>query len=213
MRVKDPFSGYSHLIGLLLSIIGLVLLVYYASVNSTIWHIVSFSIFGTSLVLLYASSTLYHLLLVSQRSSDILRRIDHMMIYVLIAGTYTPICLIPLRGVWGWSLLGGIWGIAVVGIIMKAVWKGTPRWLSTTLYIVMGWLVVITFAPLMDNIPLPGIAWLLAGGIIYSIGGVIYAIKKPNFSPVVGFHELFHIFVMLGSFSHYWLMYRYILYL
>ncbi len=213
MKVKDPLSGYSHLVGILLSITGLVLLVYYASVHGSVWHVVSFSIFGASLILLYTASTLYHLLLVPPKVTDILRNIDHMMIYVLIAGTYTPICLIPLRGIWGWSLFGSIWGIALLGIILKGVWRGAPRWLSTTFYIVMGWLVVIAFIPLMNSIPLPGIAWLVTGGILYSMGGIIYAIKKPNLFPGLGFHEIFHIFVMLGSFSHFWLMYRYILYL
>ncbi len=213
MKVKDPLSGYSHLVGILLSITGLVLLVYYASVHGSVWHVVSFSIFGASLILLYTASTLYHLLLVPPKVTDILRNIDHMMIYVLIAGTYTPICLIPLRGIWGWSLFGSIWGIAILGIILKGVWRGAPRWLSTTFYIVMGWLVVIAFIPLMNSVPLPGIAWLVTGGILYSMGGIIYAIKKPNLFPGLGFHEIFHIFVMLGSFSHFWLMYRYILYL
>ncbi|RQD75206.1 MAG: hemolysin III family protein [Candidatus Syntrophonatronum acetioxidans] len=212
-KVKDPVSGGTHLVGALLSITGLVLLVYYAALQGTPWHIVSFSIFGASLILLYTASTLYHLLPVSPRGTNILRRLDHMMIYVLIAGTYTPICLVPLRGPWGWSMLGSIWGIALVGIILKGLWKGAPRWLSTTFYLAMGWLVIITIGPLTRSLPEGGLAWLAAGGIFYSIGGVIYALKKPNILPGFGFHEIFHLFVILGSFSHFWLMYRYILYL
>ena len=213
LKVKDPISGGSHLIGVLLSITGLALLVYYAAIHGSTWHIVSFSIFGASLILLYTASTLYHLLSLSARATTILRRLDHMMIYVLIAGTYTPICLIPLRGVWGWSMLGSIWGIALAGIVLKGVWKEAPRWLSTTFYLAMGWLVLITIVPLARSIPPGGMAWLAAGGIFYTIGGIIYALKKPNFLPGFGFHEIFHFFVLLGSFSHFWLMYRYILYL
>ncbi len=213
-KIKDPVSGFSHLFGAVLSLVGLVLLVYYSAVNATPWHVVSFSIFGGSLILLYTMSTLYHLLTVSEKGNTILRKIDHMMIYVLIAGTYTPMCLIPLRGAWGYSLLGSIWGIAVVGIILKVLWFNAPRWLSTLFYTVMGWLVVIAFVPIWRTVPVGGIAWLAAGGILYSLGAIIYGAKWPNFNlRFFGFHEIFHLFVLSGSFCHYWLMFRYILYL
>ena len=203
-KVRDPISGFTHMAGALLSVAGLVVLVCFAAINATAWHIVSFSIFGASLVLLYTASTLYHLLPVSARGTAILRRIDHMMIYVLIAGTYTPVCLVPLRGAWGWSLLGGIWAIAIVGIILKGFWMNAPRWLSTLFYMGMGWLVVIAFWPLVNSIPSGAVWWLVAGGLMYTIGAVIYATKWPRIaSKLFGFHEIFHLFVMGGYFHHF----------
>ncbi len=214
IKLKDPVSGFSHLIGAVLSAIGLYYLIRYAAANGTVWHIVSFSIFGTSLILLYTASTLYHLLVVSERGSIILRKIDHMMIYVLIAGTYTPMCLIPLRGSWGWSILISIWGIAMVGIILKILWFNAPRWLYTLFYLFMGWLIVIAFAPLVRTMPVGAIMWLVAGGMLYTVGAIIYGTKWPRFkSKVFGFHEVFHIFVLYGSFCHFWMMFKYVLYL
>lgn len=196
----------------LLSIAGLVWLVYLAAADEKPWHLISFAVFGTSLVLLYTASTLYHLLPLSDRGTTILRKIDHIMIFVLIAGTYTPICLIPLRGGWGWSLFATVWGLALGGLVLKLVWLHAPRWLSTSCYLLMGWLVVIAFFPLISAVPPGGILWLVAGGFFYTTGAVIYAAKKPNIVPgIVGFHEIFHVFVIAGSVSHFWLMYRYIL--
>lgn len=212
IKFRDPVSGLTHLFGALLSIVALVLLVCYSVTRATPWHIVAFSIFGASLILLYTASSLYHLLPISEKGTAILRRIDHMMIFVLIAGTYTPICLVALRGAWGWSLLSIIWGIALGGIILKGFWFNIPRWVSTLIYTLMGWLVVIAFFPLVKAIPLGGFLWLVAGGLLYSIGALIYGIKWPNItSKFIGFHEIFHIFVLMGSFSHFWLMFRYIL--
>lgn len=213
-KVRDPISGFTHMAGALLSVAGLVVLVCFAAINATAWHIVSFSIFGASLVLLYTASTLYHLLPVSARGTAILRRIDHMMIYVLIAGTYTPVCLVPLRGAWGWSLLGSIWAIAIAGIILKGFWMNAPRWLSTLFYMGMGWLVVIAFWPLVNSIPSGAVWWLVAGGLMYTMGAVIYATKwTRTASKLFGFHEIFHLFVMAGSLCHFWFMLRYILYI
>lgn len=200
------------MVGIPLSIAGLVLLVYHSALRTAPWHIVSFSIFGTSLILLYTASTLYHLLPLSEKGVGILRRIDHMMIYVLIAGTYTPITLIPLRGPWGWSLLACIWVLAVTGMVLKGVWFKAPRWLSTLFYGIMGWLVAIAMYPLSKTMPAGGIGWLVAGGMFYTIGAVIYGMKKPNFK-FLGFHEIFHLFVLAGSISHFWLMYQYIMFL
>ena len=214
IKVKDPFSGFSHLAGALLSIAGLCLLVRYASENGTVWHIVSFSIFGASLILLYTASSIYHLLVVSEKGTRILRKIDHMMIYVLIAGTYTPVCLIPLRGGWGWSLLISIWSIAMVGVILKVLWFNAPRWLYTFFYLLMGWLIVIAFIPLVRTMPMAAMLWLIAGGLLYTVGAIIYGTKWPRLkSKVFGFHEVFHIFVLCGSFCHFWMMFKYILYL
>ncbi len=214
IKVRDPFSGFSHLAGAILSVAGLYLLVRYALVNGTVWHIVSFSIFGASLILLYTASSIYHLLSVSEKSTRVLRKIDHMMIYILIAGTYTPVCLIPLRGGWGWSLLISIWGIAMIGIILKVLWFNAPRWLYTLFYLLMGWLIVIAFVPLVRTMPIAAMFWLIAGGLLYTVGAVIYGTKWPKLkSKVFGFHEMFHVFVLYGSFCHFWMMFRYILYL
>lgn len=214
IKMREPVSALTHLAGAVFSIVALVLLVYYAAVAGTVWHVVSFSIFGASMILLYTASSLYHSLCISDKGIRVLRKIDHMMIYILIAGTYTPITLVPLRGPWGYSLLSAIWGIAVIGIIMKLFWFDAPRWLYTAFYLIMGWLVVIAFVPMLKTIPARGIAWMVAGGLFYTIGAVIYGTKWPPLkSKYFGFHEIFHVFVMLGSFCHFWLIYRYILYL
>ena len=211
-KLRDPISGLTHLLGAILSIVALILLVYYSVKHATVWHIVAFSIFGASLILLYTASSLYHLLPLSEKGVTILRKIDHMMIFVLIAGTYTPICLVALRGPWGWSLLSIIWLIAIAGIILKGFWFNIPRWLSTLIYALMGWLAVTVLYPLIKTIPLGGFIWLVEGGLLYTIGAVIYGLKWPNITArFLGFHEIFHIFVMMGSFSHFMLMFRYIL--
>ncbi|MGE5605987.1 MAG: PAQR family membrane homeostasis protein TrhA [Bacteroidota bacterium] len=210
--LKDPISGLTHLIGVVLSFIGLILMVYRAAVAGKPWHVVSYAVFGASMILLYTASTLYHWLPLSPKGTKILRKLDHIMIFILIAGTYTPICLVPLQGPWGWSLFGSIWGLALAGLFLKLFWLEAPRWFSTIVYAVMGWLVIIAAWPLIRVLPLAGFSWLLAGGLFYSVGAVMYGIKKPNPLPgVFGFHEIFHIFVLLGSFCHFWLMYRYIM--
>ncbi len=209
--LKDPLSGLTHCIGVLLSIVGLVLLVYRGAVAGNAWQVVAFAIFGASMILLYTASTLYHWLPLSPKGTTILRKFDHGLIFFLIAGTYTPICLLPLRGPWGWSLFGCIWGLALIGIFTKIFWLNAPRWLSTVVYIAMGWLVAIATRPLLQTVPLAGMGWLLAGGLFYTVGAVIYGLKKPNpFPDVFGFHEIFHLFVLLGSFCHFWMMYQYI---
>lgn len=211
-KLKEPINGLTHLIGALFSIAGLVLLVYFAAIKGTVWHVVSFSIFGASLILLYTSSTLYHWLPLSERGTKIFRRIDHIMIFILIAGTYTPVCLVSLRGGWGWSLFGVVWGIAVAGIVLKLFWLQAPRWLYILVYVFMGWLAIIALLPLIRSIPLDGLGWLLIGGIFYSVGALIYGLKRPNIIPGwFGFHEIFHILTMAGSFSHFWLMFKYVL--
>jgi hemolysin III len=211
-KIKDPFSALSHLIGAIMSVIGSIILVYNAIQGGSIWHILSFVIYGLSLISLYTASTVYHWLPLSDEDGLIYRKIDHMMIYVLIAGTYTPICLVSLRGPWGWSLLIGIWALAIGGIILKSISMNIPRWISTAIYVIMGWLVVIAFYPLKNAVSLAGIGWLIGGGIFYTVGAIFYAKKWPEFNcKWFGFHELFHLFVMAGSACHFWLMYKYIL--
>lgn len=212
IRLREPVNGLTHLFGVIMSVIGLVFLVYYAATTATVWHVVAFSIYGASLILLYTASTLYHLLPLSEKGIKILRKIDHMMIYVLIAGTYTPICLIPLRGIWGYSFLIGIWTIAVVGIVLKFVWHSEPRWLSALNYVLMGGLIIIAIYPLSQTIHINAIIWMIVGGVFYIMGAAIYATKWPKI-PLkhFSFHEVFHIFVLLGSFSHYIMMHKYVM--
>lgn len=218
-KIKDPVSGISHLIGAVLSVIGLVfLIVYSAKYGEGAWDVVSFTIFGVGLILLYTFSTLYHMLNIGERGTRVFRKFDHMMIYVLIAVSYTPICLGPIRGPWGFSILGVIWGLAILGIILTAVWLQAPRWLTTSIYIAMGWLVIVMAYPLLATFKelnaLYSLIWLLVGGIFYTIGGVIYGLKKAPFTTKhFGFHEIFHIFVLFGSICQYWFIFRYLLYI
>jgi len=212
-KFKDPVSGFTHLGGALLSIAGLVILIRYAARFATVKHIVTFAIFGAALILLYTASAVYHLLKVPEKINTLLRRIDHMMIYVLIAGTYTPICVIGLTGAWGLSMLITVWVLAALGIIMTVFWFGAPRWLTTAVYLLMGWLVVIAFYPLIHSLPIGGITWLAVGGLLYSVGAVVYGFKWPKInSRWFGFHEIFHLFVIAGSLGHFWLMFRYLMY-
>ncbi len=210
--VRELYIGLTHVVGAALSIAGLVLLVVRASLQGTAWHVVSFAIFGTGLVLLYTFSSLYHWLNLSEKGIKFWRIMDHVMIYFLIAATYTPICLVPLRGGWGWSLFGIVWGLAIVGILFSIFWIHAPRKFYTALYILLGWMVVIGLVPLNKAMPVGGMLWLFAGGLLYSIGGVIYGYKKPNPFPVkFGFHGIFHIFVLLGSMAHFIVIYEYII--
>ncbi len=210
-KLRDPVSGLTHFIGAILAVIGLILLIYKSVDPVKPWHLVTFSVFGAGLILLYTSSTLYHWLPFSEKGIQRMRRLDHMMIFILIAATYTPICLIPMRGPWGWSLFGSVWGLATLGILLKFFWLQAPRWFSTMIYILMGWLVVVGIWPLIQALKLGGFMWVLIGGLFYTVGAIIYALKKPDPWPnIFGFHEIFHIFVMLGSFSHFWVMYRYV---
>ncbi len=202
-KIKDPISALTHLVFAVLSIPCTVFLLIKAYSEASALHFAAFLIFGIALLLLYTASTLYHMLPISEKNTLILKRIDHMMIFVLIAGTYTPVCLIPLKGAWGYSLLGLVWGFAIAGIVLKAVWIGAPRWLSTLIYVVMGWLVLIAFYPLTKNVSLAGIILLALGGLTYTFGAVVYAIKWPKLNfKFFGFHEIFHIFVMGGSTFH-----------
>ncbi|MTI68732.1 MAG: hemolysin III family protein [Firmicutes bacterium] len=195
-----------------MSLVGLILMLVNSISNGSAGYIISALIFGISLILLYTASTTYHLAYVSSKVKKILRRIDHMMIYVLIAGTYTPICLIALKGVWGVSLLTSIWILAIIGMILKLVWFNAPRWLYTAFYIAMGWLVIIAFYPLAQAVETKGLLWLIIGGITYSIGGIIYGLKRPKLNNNwFSFHEIFHIFVLIGSFCHFWFIYNFIM--
>lgn len=212
LTIKDPVSALTHFIGAIIALAGVITLVVKSYYTATIWHTLSFSLFGISLVLLYTASTVYHIIDKPKSLSVILRRIDHMMIFVLIAGTYTPICLVPLRTGFGFTLLTIIWCIAVAGVLMKIFWINAPSWFAAAIYIVMGWTAVLALGQIKEALPSGGFTWLLIGGVIYTIGGIIYGLKWPNFKfKNFGFHELFHLFVLGGSICHFILMYNYIM--
>src|SRR5271157_6103744 len=211
---REPISGLTHLAGTLLAIIGVVWLLIPAIQSRNIEQITAFSIYGASLVALYSASSAYHLLRLSEYGTRTLRRLDHTMIYIFIAGSYTPLCLIVLRGAWGLSLLGVVWGLALAGFILTLFYLNKPRWLTVGIYIIMGWLAVVAFVPLLQRMPPAGIFWMVLGGVIYSGGAIIYARKRPDFVPgVFGFHELWHLFVMAGSAAHFVLIFSVIRFL
>jgi hemolysin III len=194
-----------------LALVGLVLLLIESIQLGSVSHIVAFSIFGLSMVLLYTSSSLYHSLHVKERTLKWLQKLDHSMIYVLIAGTYTPVCLLVLDNTWGWTMFGIVWSLAVVGIVIKLTWFNAPRWLSTAFYLGLGWLAVLIFPQMLEMASIEFISWIAIGGAAYTIGAVIYGIKKPDPIPeVFGFHEIWHLFVMAGTFSHFWAIYDHI---
>jgi hemolysin III len=209
--IREPANGLTHLAGVLLAIAACVALVWAGIRSDNPLALIGLSVFGVSQIGLYTASTLYHSLRVSPAGVARLRRIDHMMVFVLIAGTYTPICLVALRGGWGWSLFGVVWGIALGGLIIKTRWMHAPKWLSTALYLAMGWAVIVAAPVLYDRLPAAAVGWLLAGGIIYSIGAVIYALKRPNLIPgVFDAHALWHLFVLAGSACFFWMIVQYV---
>ena len=176
-------------------------------------HVFAVSVFILTMILLYLASTLYPFRKLHSQGEPPSEKMDHMMIFVMIAGSYTPVCLIVLHNRIGYILCALVWSIAVLGIILKGCWITCPKWLSSVLYIAMGWLCVLAFVPIFHALPRAGFDWLLAGGIIYTIGGVIYALKVPLFNSRhknFGSHEIFHIFVMLGSACHFIVMYFFV---
>ena len=210
-RLREPISGLTHLVGGLLALVGLVVLLATAVSARRVDQFVAFGIFGFSLVTLYTARALYHLLPLSPPGVARLRRVDHMMVFVLIAGTYTPICLLTLKGGWRVGLLGLVWGLALCGILLKFLWMNAPRWLSVMLYLGMGWVAVVAAPVIFRAVPIEGVTWILAGGLVYSVGALIYGLKRPNPIPgVFGFHEIWHLFVVAGSTCHFWAMLRYI---
>lgn len=202
---EERLNVLSHAVGLVLSVIALVLLVVKAATLGNSLHIVSFAIFGASLVALYAASTIYHSTKDPTRRTQ-LRTVDHATIYILIAGTYTPFTLVVLSGATGWTLFGVAWGMAVTGIVLKLFYTGRFNILSTSMYVLMGWIIVFAIKPLMAALPDEGIFWLFAGGIAYTVGAVSYSIKKIPYG-----HAVFHFFVLAGSACHFVAVYWYIL--
>lgn len=195
----------SHGIGVLLSIVGLAVLVAFASLYGDAWHITSSAIYGATLILLYTASTLYHGIPQS-KSKQLLRRLDHAAIFLLIAGTYTPFTLVNMRGVWGWSLFGLVWGLAILGMVLELVMKRRIKWLSISLYLGLGWLVLIAIKPLIDSVATGGVVLLLAGGLSYSLGVIFYVWKRLSYH-----HAVWHLFVMGGSALHFFSVFFYVL--
>jgi hemolysin III len=211
--LREPVNSLTHGFGILLSIAGLVALLLLSQGEP--WRVVSFAVYGASLIVLYTASTLYHALRVGERVRQALKRFDHIAIFLLIAGTYTPVTLVTLQkeqAAWGWAVFGVVWGFALLGLIFKLLWLGAPRWLYVGLYLLMGWLAVVAIVPLVQVMPLGGLAWLFIGGGFYTLGAVIYALKRPNLWPgVFGHHELWHLLVLAGSISHFVMMLKYVL--
>lgn len=213
ITIREPGSALTHFIAMLMSVFAAVPLLVKAGITSGGRNFIAMAIFMSSMILLYAASATYHSVDLSGSKLRIFRKIDHMMIFVLIAGSYTPVCLIVLAGQLGITLLTTVWSIAIVGMLVKAFWINCPKWFSSMIYIAMGWVCVFVFGQLLDTLPTAAFLWLLAGGIIYTVGGIIYALKLPIFNSKhkdFGSHELFHLFVMGGSMCHFIFMYLYV---
>ena len=213
-HVKDPGSAITHFIAMVGAIIAAAPLIIKAYHGSNRSYLPAFIVFIISMIALYAASTTYHTFDISEKVNKILRKIDHAMIFVLIAGSYTPVCLIVLPGNIGIPLLITVWTITIIGTIFKICWITCPHWVSSVMYIGMGWLVVVAFSSIMKNLSHAAFLWLLVGGIIYTIGGIIYALKLPLLKKFnwknFGNHELFHCFVMAGSLCHFIMVYSYL---
>tara|TARA_R110000787_G_scaffold28923_4_gene78765 strand:+ start:43516 stop:44160 length:645 start_codon:yes stop_codon:yes gene_type:complete len=202
--LEEKWNVYTHALGLLLSIIGLILLISKTINEGSLVRIISFSIFGLSLIILYTASTLFH------NSKDPKRRrqlniFDHASIYILIAGSYTPFTLITLKGSLGWIIFGIVWGIAFIGIVLKLFYTGRFEKASTIAYVLMGWIVMIVIKPILENISIEGFYWLLGGGVSYTIGAILYSIQKIKYN-----HAIFHVFVLSGSICHFIAIYYYV---
>lgn len=203
-KTEERLNVYTHLIGLGLSIVALILLIQKSIDQDSVLYLVSFTVFGVSLIILYTASTLYH----ASKKPKLRERLnifDHASIYVLIAGTYTPFVLITLKGVVGWWFFGIIWLIAIIGVILKFFFTGRYDKLSTVMYVFMGWIIVFAIKPLIENLGVEGLQWLFFGGIFYTLGAIIYSLRKIKFN-----HVIFHVFVLLGSFSHFMAIYFYV---
>lgn len=205
MYYGEKFNALTHLVGAVLALAGTVVLVVLAALDGDPWKVVSVSIYGVTLALLYSLSTLYHSL--RGRAKNVLRELDHHSIYLLIAGSYTPFCLVTLRGPWGWSLLGIVWGLAVLGSLQELRAKSGPRILSVVIYVLMGWVALAALVPLLQALGPAGFAWVAAGGLFYTIGIVFYALDTR----LTHAHGVWHLFVIAGSVAHYVAILHYVL--
>lgn len=213
ITIREPGSAITHFIGMMMAIIAATPLMVKVALDSDMTAFIAMAVFIGSMVALYGASALYHSVMVKENILKVFRKVDHMMIFVLIAGSYTPVCLIVLGGRLGYTLMAVVWGIAIAGMIIKACWITCPKWFSSVIYIAMGWVCLAVFGTLWDTLVHSAFLWLLAGGIIYTVGGIIYALKLPAFNArykYFGSHELFHLFVMGGSICHFIFMYLYV---
>ena len=201
-KFRDPVSGLTHLASAIAALLGTAGLLYVGRGDLT--KEISLFVYGLSLILMFSASTAYHLTRSTPQVLQRLRKFDHTSIYLLIAGTYTPLCLYFFTGFWRWGLLGIIWAMALAGVVVKLFVINAPRWLTAGIYLVMGWLSIFAIKEMLATMPVGALAWLLAGGLFFTLGAVIYITKKPDLYPgVFGFHELWHIFVILGCLSHF----------
>lgn len=210
--IREPINGLTHLFGAMISVVGLFLLIMKTSaMSSSSVERFAVIVFGVSMILLYSASAIYHMIMANERVIKTFRRIDHAMIFVLIAGTYTPISLIGLSGTKGWILFTIIHSLALLGVLYKLIWFDAPRWLSTAIYIIMGWLIIFYSGSLAPMIGTKGMLLLVLGGVIYTIGGLIYWFKPKWLEfQYMGYHEIFHLFIMGGSFLHFLCIYNYV---
>lgn len=213
ITIREPGSAITHFIAMMLAVFAAVPLLVKTGISSGGREFAAMIIFICSMILLYGASTLYHSVNLSGKALRFFRKLDHMMIFVLIAGSYTPVCLIVLGGNQGYQLLSLVWGIAFAGMLIKAFWVTCPKWFSSIIYIAMGWICVLVFGQLLASLPPAAFMWLFGGGVIYTIGGIIYVLKLPIFNSKhksFGSHEVFHLFVMGGSICHFIFMYLYV---
>lgn len=210
--IREPINSITHLIGIFLSAIGLILLLIISYTSGSFIKVLSSIIFGLGLIGLYTASTVYHWSHFKEKTLELLRKIDHIMIYFLIAATYTPICLISLKGLTGYILLGSVWTLAISGMLIKIFWFDLPRWLYTGFYLLLGWAIIFAIFPLSRQLAIQGLLLIALGGVSYTVGAVIYGFKPSKLRLwKFGFHEIFHVFILLGSFLHYLGIYKYVM--
>jgi hemolysin III len=204
-RGEEVAASLTHGVGTALSLIGLVVVVAAAVRKGEARHVASTAIYGSTLVLLYLASTLYHAVQ-HPGAKRVLKILDHMGVYLLIAGTYTPFTLVTLRGPWGWSIFGVIWGLALLGVSLEAIWVHRPKWVSALVYVAMGWIIVVAMRPLMAHLPVPGLRLLFAGGVAYTFGTIFYVWKSVRYM-----HAIWHAWVIAGSVCHFFAILHYVL--
>ncbi|WP_024654137.1 PAQR family membrane homeostasis protein TrhA [Borrelia persica] len=209
---NELFSSLSHLFGTVLSIIGTTIIVTLSINSKKYLHTVLFLVYGLSMILLYTMSTLYHIFTKGSKIKQLFRKFDHISIFILIAGTYTPPCLILIPNIYGKMILTTVWVFAILGIIFKSIYVNSPGWINGCIFILMGWSIVFGIKLIYNILPTQGFIWLVIGGILYTIGGIVYSISK-KLSPMANMrmHDFFHILILLASFAHYWFMFKYIL--
>ena len=210
-RIREPMNTLTHGAGAVLSVIGLILLIRTAIDPLRGWHLVSYTIYGAAMVMVYTASTVFHGLNISEQVFIRLRKIDHIMIFIFMAGSYAPFCFVPFRGTFGWLLFTGIWAIAFCGIIFKIYWIHAPKWLCLMIYVCASCFAFVATGPILTILQPGAIFWLITGGILYAIGAVFYAMEDPEAAHgLFGCHEIFHILVMLGTGAHFWVVYWYV---